>query len=67
MAQRSQSKQPPGPRRIPPLDDLRALQRSPLAALEKISRDYGAVVRYPLGPLVVYLANHPDYAAWLCR
>jgi cytochrome P450 len=62
MAQRSQSKQPPGPRRIPPLDDLRTLQQSPLAALEKISRDYGAVVRYPLGPLAVYLANHPDHA-----
>jgi cytochrome P450 len=62
MAQHAQSNQPPGPRRIPPLEDLRVLQQSPLAAIAKISRDYGAVVRYPVGPLVVYLANHPDYA-----
>jgi hypothetical protein len=62
MALRSQGKQPPGPRRIPPLDDLRILRQSPLAALEKISRDYGAVVRYPLGLMVVYLANHPDHS-----
>ncbi len=61
MARRSQDRQPPGPHRIPPLDDLRALQRSPLEALERIGRAYGPVVRYPLGPLPVYLVNHPDH------
>ncbi len=54
-------KPPPGPGRVPPLDDLRALQRSPLAAIERITHTYGDLVRYPLGPLDIYVASHPDY------
>lgn len=51
---------PPGPRGRPPLDDLRALQRGPHEFLLKIAHDYGPVVRYPIGPLAVYLVSHPD-------
>jgi cytochrome P450 len=57
----AQTRRPPGPRRLPPLDDLRTLQVSPLAAILKVTAEYGDIVRYPLGPFAVYLLNHPDY------
>jgi cytochrome P450 len=62
MANGNPQPAPPGPRRLPPLDDLRTLQVSPLAAIMKVTADYGDIVRYPLGPLAVYLVNHPQYA-----
>ena len=62
MSDNLRTKMPPGPRGLPRLDDLRELQQSPLAAVLKALRQYGDLVHYPLGPLAVYLANHPDHA-----
>jgi cytochrome P450 len=50
----------PGPGSRPPLDDLRTLRDGPHAFLLQIARQYGDVVRYPVGPLAVYLVVHPD-------
>ncbi len=51
---------PPGPSGRPPLEDLRALQIGPHAFLQRVAARYGDVLRYPLGPLAVYLISHPD-------
>ena len=53
-------KSPPGPGSRPPLDDLRTLRDGPHAFLLQIAHQYGDVVRYPVGPLAVYLVVHPD-------
>ena len=53
-------KPPPGPRGRPPVEDLRALQIGPHAFLQRAAAQYGDVLRYPLGPLPVYLVSHPD-------
>ncbi len=52
--------QPPGPRGRLPIDDLRALQIGPHAFLRRAAAQYGDVLRYPLGPLPVYLVTGPD-------
>jgi cytochrome P450 len=39
---------------------LRTLRDGPHAFLLQIARLYGDVVRYPVGPLAVYLVVHPD-------
>lgn len=52
---------PPGPQGRPPLDDLRALQRGPHEFVLQVARTYGTVVRYPVGPLAVYLVAHPEH------
>ena len=54
------SKSPPGPGSRPPLDDLRTLRDGPHAFLLQIARQYGDIVRYPVGPLAAYLVVHPD-------
>ena len=51
---------PPGPGSRPSLDDLRTLRDGPHAFLLQIARQYGDIVRYPVGPLAVYLVVHPD-------
>ena len=51
---------PPGPGSRPPLDDLRTLRDGPHAFLLQIARQYGDIVRYPVGPLAAYLVVHPD-------
>ena len=51
---------PPGPGSRPPLDDLRTLRDGPHAFLLQIARQYGDIVRYPVGPLAAYLIVHPD-------
>ena len=51
---------PPGPAGRPPIEDLRALQIGPHAFLRRAAARYGDVLRYPLGPLAVYLVSHPD-------
>ncbi len=53
-------KSPPGPGSRPSLDDLRTLRDGPHAFLLQIAHQYGDVVRYPVGPLAVYLVVHPD-------
>ena len=51
---------PPGPGSRPSLDDLRTLRDGPHAFLLQIARQYGDIVRYPVGPLAVYLVVHPN-------
>jgi cytochrome P450 len=51
---------PPGPGRRPPLSDLQALRDGPHAFLLQVARSYGPIVRYPVGPLAVYLVTGPD-------
>ncbi len=51
---------PPGPGNRPPLDDLAALRDGPHAFLLQVARTYGPTVRYPVGPLAVYLICAPD-------
>src|SRR5512134_1593954 len=51
---------PPGPGNRPPLSDLQALRDGPHAFLLQIARNYGPIVRYPVGPLAVYLVTGPD-------
>jgi len=50
---------PPGPHGRPPIEDLRALQIGPHAFLQRAAAQYGDVLRYPLGPLPVYMVSHP--------
>ncbi len=54
------SQVPPGPGNRPPLDDLEALRDGPHAFFLRVARNYGPVVRYPVGPLAVYLVTGPD-------
>lgn len=54
------SQAPPGPGNRPPLDDLEALRDGPHAFFLRVARNYGPVVRYPVGPLAVYLVTGPD-------
>lgn len=51
---------PPGPPRAFPLGQLRALQRDPLGFLLSMAREYGDVVRIPVGPREVTLVCHPE-------
>jgi len=51
---------PPGPGSRPPIDDLNALREGPHAFFLQVARTYGPVVRYPVGPLAVYLVTGPD-------
>jgi cytochrome P450 len=56
----TRSSVPPGPGSRPPMDDLQALRRGPHEFLLQVARSYGPVVRYPVGPLAVYLVTGPD-------
>ncbi len=51
---------PPGPGSRPPISDLQALRDGPHAFLLQVARSYGPTVRYPVGPLAVYLVTGPD-------
>src|SRR5512139_2560563 len=51
---------PPGPGSRPPVSDLQALRDGPHAFLLLVARTYGPIVRYPVGPLAVYLVTGPD-------
>jgi cytochrome P450 len=53
-------KPPPGPGSRPPLDDLRTLQVGPHAFMIRVAQQYGPILRYPIGPLAVYLVTDPD-------
>ncbi len=50
----------PGPGNRPPIDNLKALRDGPHAFFLQVARNYGPVVRYPVGPLAVYLVTGPD-------
>jgi cytochrome P450 len=52
---------PPGPGYRPNKEELRPLQQGPHEFILAVARQYGGIVRYPVGPLTVYLATEPDY------
>lgn len=51
---------PPGPRGGRLLGSLTEIRRDPLAFLSRVSAEYGDIAHFRLGPLHVYLLNHPD-------
>ncbi len=53
---------PPGPTGGIPLQRIRAFRRDPLAFLTGVSRRYGDVARFRIGPRRFYLLAHPDHA-----
>lgn len=53
----------PGPQGDPLLGNLRAFRRDVLGLMLESTRQYGDVVRFRIGPLVVHLVNHPDHVA----
>jgi cytochrome P450 len=52
---------PPGPRGLPLLGMALQMLHDPLGTLQRIAREYGDVVRIPIGPDSRILLNHPDY------
>jgi cytochrome P450 len=52
---------PPGPRGKPLFGHLFAFRRDPIGFLMSITRDYGDIVHFRVGPRNVFLFNHPDY------
>ena len=52
---------PPGPRGLPLLGMALQVLRDPLGTLQRIAREYGDIVRIPIGPDSRILLNHPDY------
>jgi len=52
---------PPGPRSRFPGAILLALRRDPLAFFTATARRHGDISRFRVGPVNVYLLNHPDY------
>ncbi len=51
----------PGPPRRFPGGHLLAMRRDPLAFLTRLSREYGDVARFRLGPVELHLLNRPDF------
>jgi len=51
---------PPGPRSLVPFRFLRPLQRDPIPFLTRITREYGDVVGFSVGPQKIIVLNHPD-------
>jgi len=60
MAENQAYPLPPGPGYRPNRDELRTLQQGPHEFILQIARLYGGIVRYPVGPLAVYLVTDPD-------
>lgn len=52
---------PPGPRALLPIRELRALRRDILGFLEHMTRSYGDISCFRVGPELVYLVTHPDF------
>jgi cytochrome P450 len=55
------SAEAPGPRTFWPGANVFYFRREPLKFLTRISREYGDVVRFKVGPQRVFLLNHPDH------
>ncbi|MGB8523859.1 MAG: cytochrome P450 [Candidatus Acidiferrales bacterium] len=52
---------PPGPRGLPLLGMALQVLRDPLGTLQRIAREYGDIVRIPIGSDARIFLNHPDY------
>ena len=57
----------PGPRGDFLLGNLRAFRRDVLGLMLESAREYGDVVRFRLGPLVVHLLSHPDQVEYVLQ
>jgi cytochrome P450 len=57
----------PGPRGDLLFGNLRAFRRDVLGLMLRSSEEYGDVVRFRLGPLVVHLLNHPDHVEYVLQ
>ncbi len=57
----SRSKQAPGPPAIHLFATIREMRRDILKVMHEATKTYGDVVRFKLGPRVMYLLNHPDH------
>ncbi len=51
----------PGPRGVPGLGVIPFLARDPFGYLMRSASLYAGIVRFPVGPVEVYLVSHPDY------
>lgn len=51
----------------PALNSLFALAKDPLGLAERATREAGDIVRFQLGPQVIHLLNHPDYATQVLK
>lgn len=51
----------PGPKQLIPLVNLFTVRRDPLNFVLGLARDYGDVAHFQMGPVPVFLLNHPDY------
>ncbi|MCI0337128.1 MAG: cytochrome P450 [Acidobacteria bacterium] len=52
---------PPGPRPLISIANLFPLRRDRIGFLTSITREYGDLAYFKLGPQPVFLVNHPDY------
>ncbi len=52
---------PPGPRSRLPLGQLLNFRRDPLGFLMKLSRDYGELAYFKLGPVNICMVNEPNF------
>ena len=52
---------PPGPRNPPIVGQLASFRRDALGFLTRMSRDFGDIAYFRLGPQHVYAVSHPDF------
>lgn len=52
---------PPGPRRLNPLRDTLAFQRTPLEFITELTSQYGDIAQFRLLNMPVIVINHPDH------
>ena len=59
--QPTNSRYPPGPRRIFPLSGLFAYRKGPLPFFQNLAAQYGDISYFRLGPQEAFFLNHPEY------
>jgi cytochrome P450 len=52
---------PPGPKGKPLFGHLFTFRSDPIGFLMSVTRDYGDIVHFKVGPQNIFLLNHPDY------
>lgn len=61
MADIYQRKTAPGPPGIPLLGSIPAVKRDRIRFLMDVTREYGDIVRFQMGPKIFHIVNHPDH------
>jgi cytochrome P450 len=51
----------PGPKTIWPGGEMIPFRRDPVGFLARLAREYGDVAQFRVGPVRMFLLNHPDY------